>query len=95
MATYVIVDVEITDAVLHRQFMERVTGTVESHGGRFVVRGEAIRVVEGSWSPTRLAVLEFPDAGQVDRWLGSPGYTALDDLRSRSSRINMVVVEGS
>ena len=94
MAAYVIVDVEITDASLYRQFMERVTGTVESHGGRFVVRGGEFEVILGDWSPRRLAVLEFGDVEQVRTWLASPEYIALDDMRSRSSNINMVVVDG-
>ncbi len=94
MAAYVIVDVEITDASLYPQFMERVTGTVESHGGRFVVRGGEFEVILGDWSPRRLAVLEFGDVEQIRTWLASPEYTALDDMRSRSSNINMVVVDG-
>jgi len=94
MAAYVIVDVEITDASLYRQFVERVTGTVESHGGRFVVRGGEFEVILGDWSPRRLAVLEFGDVEQIRTWLASPEYTALDDMRSRSSNINMVVVDG-
>ncbi len=74
--------------------MERVTGTVESHGGRFVVRGGEFEVILGDWSPRRLAVLEFGDVEQIRAWLASPEYTALDDMRSRSSNINMVVVDG-
>ena len=37
MSAYAIADVEITDASLYGQFLERVTPTVESHGGKFVV----------------------------------------------------------
>ena len=95
MSAYVITDVEVTDAELYGQFMERVTSTIESHGGRFVARGGGIEVVLGTWAPSRLAILEFDDLSQVHAWLNSPEYTSLDDIRSRSSNINMVVVEGS
>lgn len=95
MAAYVIIDVEILDEALYREFRERVTSTVDSHGGKFVVRGGQIDVVLGDWSPGRLAVLKFGDVEQVRTWLKSPEYTALDDLRSRSSTINMVVVDGT
>ena len=47
MSAYVITDVEITEASLYRQFLEQVTVTVENHGGRFVVRGGGIEVIEG------------------------------------------------
>ena len=94
MSAYVITDVEITDAELFGQFFERVTGTVETHGGRFVARGGEIEVRLGSWTPKRLAVLEFGSMEQARAWLDSPEYTALDDLRSRAANINMVVTEG-
>ena len=94
MSAYVIVDVEITDSSLYGQFMEQVTATVESHGGRFVARGGKFEVVLGEWAPKRVAILQFDNLVQVHSWLQSPEYTALDDIRSRSSNINMVVVEG-
>ena len=53
-----------------------------------------LEVILGDWTPKRLAVLEFDSLQQVRTWLDSPEYTALDDIRSRSSNINMVVVEG-
>ena len=92
---YVITDVEITDASLYGQFLEQVTATVESHGGKCVARGGAIEVVLGEWAPKRIAILEFDSLDRVHAWLSSPEYTALDDMRSRSSNINMVVVEGA
>ena len=94
MSAYVVIDVEVTDASLYGQFRERVTGTIEAHGGRFVARGGAIEVILGDWTPKRLAILEFGSMQQVHAWLASPEYTALDDIRSRSSNLNMVVVEG-
>ena len=94
IAAYVIVDVEITDASLYGKFMEQVTATVESHGGKFVARGGKLEIVLGDWAPKRVAILQFDNLDQVHSWLQSPKYTALDDMRSRSSNIDMVVVEG-
>ena len=94
MSAYVITDVEITDASLYQEFRERVTSTVEAHGGRFVARGGELEIVLGDWTPKRLAILEFGSIEQVHAWLNSPEYVALDDVRSRSSNINMVVVQG-
>ncbi len=71
-----------------------VVTDVETHGGKFVARGGEIEVILGDWTPRRLAMLEFDNLRQVHAWLESPEYTTLDDIRSRSSNINMVVVEG-
>ncbi len=94
MSAYVITDVEIKDETLYGEFRERVTSTVEAHGGRFVARGGELQVILGDWTPKRLAILEFDNIQQVREWLNSPEYTALDNLRSTSSNINMVIVEG-
>ena len=94
MAAYVITDVEVTDASLYGQFLEKVTATVEGHGGKFVARGGALDVISGDWMPKRIALLEFGSVEQAHAWLSSPKYAALDDIRTRSSNINMVVVEG-
>ena len=74
MSAYVITDVEITDAGLYGQFMEQVTATVESHGGKFVARGGQIEVGLGAWAPKRIAILEFGSLDQIHTWLSSPEY---------------------
>ena len=94
MSAYVITDVEVTDAGLYGQFLEKETATVEGHGGKFVARGGALDVISGDWMPKRIALLEFGSVDQAHAWLSSPEYTALDDIRTKSSNINMVVVEG-
>ena len=94
MAGYVIIEVEVTNRAAYGQFMEQVTATVEGHGGRFVVRGGDIDVIEGDWRPSRLAVLVFESAGRAREWLESPEYNALNEIRTGSSNINMVLVEG-
>ena len=72
MAGFDIVDVEITDRALYGEFLERVTATVEGHGGKFIARGGEITVIEGSWKPKRIALLEFAIAQAAREWLDSP-----------------------
>ena len=50
-------------------------------------------MISGDWTPKRIALLEFGTLEQANAWLSSPEYTALDDIRTRSSDINMVAVE--
>ena len=57
-------------------------------------RGGQIEVGLGAWEPKRIAILEFDSLDRIHAWLGSPEYTALDDIRGRSSNINLIVVEG-
>lgn len=94
MSAYLITDVEITDESLYAQFREQVTPVIESHGGRFVARGGEIEVNEGAWTPKRIAIMEFDSMERIRSFLASPEFKALDDIRTRSSNINIVLVEG-
>ena len=94
MAGYVLIEIHITDPPVYSEFVERVTSTVEGHGGKFIARGGAIEVIEGDWTPPRIAILEFDNVEQVKTWLKSPEYSELDEIRKKSSNINMIVVEG-
>lgn len=94
MSAYLITDVEVTDESLYAEFRERMTPAIESYGGKFIERGGAIEIVEGSWRPTRLAIVEFATVEQAHAWLDSSENHALDEIRNKSSNINMVLVEG-
>jgi uncharacterized protein (DUF1330 family) len=94
MAAYVINDMEITDPALFEEYKTLSPASVAQYGGRFLVRGGRTETLEGTWSPKRLVVLEFPTLEQARTWLNSPEYAPAKQLRQRSSRSNIVVVEG-
>ncbi len=94
MSAYLIADVEITDESLYAQFRERMTPTLEAYSGRFIARGGEIEVFDGSWDPKRLAIVEFDSMEQARSWLASPEFKELDGIRTGSSNINLVLVEG-
>ncbi|MCY3859696.1 MAG: DUF1330 domain-containing protein [Gammaproteobacteria bacterium] len=94
MAAYVIVNDEIQDQGTFSEFRERIGATVEAHGGRYLVRGGNVEVVEGTWSADRVVVVEFDSVGAAKAWLDSSEYNELKELRQRSATANVIVVEG-
>ena len=94
MAGYVIVDLQVTDAEVYAEFREKVTGTVEAHGGKYLVRGGNAEAIEGDWAPERLIVMEFDSVAQIKTWLASPEFTGLREIRLKSATANVIVVEG-
>ena len=94
MAAYVIVNDEVLDESTFSEFRERIGATVAAHGGRYVVRGGSVEVIEGSWSTDRLVVVEFDDIDAARAWLNSAEYTDLKKIRERSANANVIVVEG-
>ncbi len=51
-------------------------------------------VLEGSWDPKRLVIVEFPDADHARRWWSSPEYAAAKAIRQATSVGTLVLLEG-
>jgi uncharacterized protein (DUF1330 family) len=94
MSVYVIADLEVIDAAGFDEYRRGVPATIAAHGGRYLARGGATRVLEGTWSPKRCVVLEFPTMQQFDTWWNSPEYQPLRALRERTTRSHLIVTEG-
>jgi uncharacterized protein (DUF1330 family) len=91
---YVIGSVTIQDAEAFAEYASQVPAVIERYGGRYCARGGAVEVLEGSWSPPRLAVLEFDSVEQAKRWYESDEYQELAAIRQRSADTDLVLVEG-
>ena len=95
MPAYVIVETDITDPEQYERYKAAAAEAVAAAGGRYVVRGGELDVLEGDWRPPRLVVLEFADLAAARRWYGSEGYQAARRLREGAARIRMVAVQGT
>jgi uncharacterized protein (DUF1330 family) len=94
MSAFVIVDIEVLDAVPYEDYKRLAAQTIALYGGRYVVRGGRTEVLEGEWEPGRLVMLEFPSVERAIAWYESAEYATARELRRTSARMDMVVVEG-
>jgi uncharacterized protein (DUF1330 family) len=94
MPAYVIVETDIHDPEQYEQYKTASPAAVAGGGGRFVVRGGELAVLEGDWEPTRLVVLEFEDLEAAKRWYDSPAYQDAKKLRDGAANLRMVAVQG-
>ena len=94
MSAYVIADVEVLDSAAYEEYRQKVPATIAAFGGRYLVRGGALTVLEGDWSPKRCVILEFPSMAQLKAWYDSPAYVPLRAIRERTTRSKLVMVEG-
>ena len=94
MAAFVIVDITVANAVQYEEYRKLAATTVLAHGGKYLVRGGKVEVLEGDWCPSRFVILEFPNAEKARTWLNSDEYRAPRAIRHASSRTNMILVEG-
>ena len=94
MAAYVIADIEVIDSAGFAEYQQKVPATIAAYGGRYLVRGGASEVFEGTWSPRRCVLLEFPSMAQLKTWYASPEYQPLIAIRARTTHSNLIVTEG-
>ena len=94
MKTYGIFQETVKDEAMFAEYRKHVMPTLAAHGGRFVVRGGALSVVEGEWPHPRLVILEFPDRAAAEAWYKSPEYQAILPLRLKACAGNAVFVDG-
>jgi uncharacterized protein (DUF1330 family) len=96
MPAYAIAAVsEAHDDAALAEYRRRNTESVAAHGGRFVVRGGPVEVLEGAWQPLRIVVMEFPDRAAARAWYGSADYQAIAPIRQGASTTDIVLVDGA
>ena len=94
MSAYVIVDIDVHDPAGYERYKQLAPAGIAAHGGRYLARGGRTEVLEGSWAPKRLVVVEFESVERARAWIDSEEYREARQLRHQTARTSMVVVEG-
>ncbi len=94
MPGYLIAMIDVEDAEAYKRYQAAVPKVIERHGGRFIVRGGAVEVLEGEAPAGRIVVIEFPSKAAVEAFYASPEYQEIIPLRQAASKGSMLAVEG-
>jgi uncharacterized protein (DUF1330 family) len=94
MPAYVISDVAIKDAAAIEIYRAKAAAAIAEHGGRYLVRGGAVEVLEGEWTPRAIVIAEFPDMAAAQAWYRSSEYAKALEVRDRALSRNLILVEG-
>lgn len=94
MAAYLYADIEVTDPSAYETYRQQVPALIAAHGGRYLVRGGAVEVLEGDCLPRRQVILEFPDMARLKAFYAAPEYQTLIAIRQGASRGNLLAIEG-
>ena len=74
-------------------YLERIEGTLDPFGGRFLAHGPKVEVFEGEW-PGTVVLLEFPDTDAARAWYASPAYQEILPLRTENSDSTAAILDG-
>ena len=89
---YVISEVEVVDEQLAAEYRSIAADSIARYGGRYVIRGGAIDIVEGERpSEQHIVVVEFPTMKHAHDWYRSQEYAPALKLRATALRAGRIV----
>ena len=94
MAAYVISEVEILDPDRIDIYRKLAAESIAAYGGRYLVRGGAMDLVEGGPAPKTLIIVEFPTMAVAKEWYASPFYAEALKVRHTALERRLIFVEG-
>jgi uncharacterized protein (DUF1330 family) len=94
MPAYLISDVTVRDPAALETYRTRAAASIQAFGGRYLVRGGEISVLEGQRHPSTLVIVEFPDTETAKRWYASREYAAALEVRDLALVRSLILVDG-
>jgi uncharacterized protein (DUF1330 family) len=93
-SAYVLANIDVTDPQQYEQYKKLSTLAMQAHGAELCVRGGAVQVLEGDWTPKRVVLLKFPSVEKARAFYDSPEYAAARQAREGAAVMRMVLIEG-
>ena len=94
MNAYLILDLSIHDIEKFSEYIQKIPQFIKKHAGRYIVKGVEPTVMEGTWKPERVVVIEFPTSDHARVFLQDPEAQGLFKLRHETTTSNLILVEG-
>ena len=94
MPAYVMFSIEVTDPEQYERYKTLATESISAAGGRYVVRGGEVTVLEGDPPVRRTVVVEFPSRQAALDWYHGDGYAEARKVRQAAAQAWGLVVDG-
>ncbi|HZQ59112.1 MAG TPA: DUF1330 domain-containing protein [Acidimicrobiales bacterium] len=94
MTAYVIYQAEVLDPERYDEYRAKAAKSIVAAGGRYLVRGGDIDVLEGDPPASRTVVVEFPSREAALAWYRGSEYTEVRKIRDGAAQARAYVVDG-
>lgn len=94
MKNYLILDFSITDVAAFMEYVENIPEFLAKHNGRYLVEGTTPNVVEGTWQPEKIVLLEFDSEHDANNFLLDADVKELFKIRHKTTNSNLIQVSG-
>ena len=96
VAHIILVTTQYPDPRQMGRYYDEVEATMARYGGAYqsLLRHQ-VTTLEGEWHPDKgVVILEFPNSEQALAWYRSPEYAPLRELRNKTGRFDVILVDG-
>jgi uncharacterized protein (DUF1330 family) len=90
---YLVIEVDVTNADLYKQYLDKNRPLTAQFGGRFIARGGKIDTFAGE-PPKRSIIAIFDSMEKAQTFRDSPEYKELVPLRDKASKYRAYIAEG-
>ena len=87
-------NVQVHDFNKLEEYKKKAAPLVQKFGGKYIILGGPFAVVEGSWKPTFLVMIEFPTYEKANEWYMSPEHKEAKAVRLSAVDSNGIIVGG-
>jgi uncharacterized protein (DUF1330 family) len=94
MPAYLISIVNVKDAEKYLEYATRANAAAAMHGGRFLLRGAPLEVLEGRAPGERVVVSEWESAEHARAYYRSPEYAEAKAKRAGIAEATIMLFEG-
>jgi len=95
MSAFLIAHLNVTDPTAFEDYRAAVPDVIARFGGRYLVRGGAVEVLEGEWRVPRLVILAFDSMDRAKQFYHSTEYQEILPLRLAAAKGDVVLIEGA
>ena len=93
-SAYIIANVTVTNPQQYEEYKKWSSAAMQAHRAEVCVRGGAVEVIEGDWSPDRLVILKFASVAAAKAFDASAEYGKARATRQGAAIMRMILVEG-
>lgn len=95
MPAYVIAEHDVHDPIGYEKARPGAGAAIAKHGGRYLTNGLGkTELIEGTESPKRIVLIEFPDMESARNFYESQDYRPARTIRQAASRSRLILAEG-
>jgi uncharacterized protein (DUF1330 family) len=91
---YFVIHVVVHDSDAMKPYQAKVEHTFVRHGGKRIVMGGAVNVLEGNIPDGKIVIVRFPSLQHAHSWHDSPEYRAILSNRLAAATSQAYLVEG-